>query len=545
MDILHRNVSLEAQRAMTPSYRMIFFKKQAQQLHHTISVHNETRLALGEEEQQRWREALVKKREQGDRTMAARRKLAVPHKKEAFPAGSWLSFACLHTFLQEIKIELDATKEERATAKHSLTTSTLRLGSKRRARASKGDQQARAAHIVSSLQDGVLAVMMNIFASVFKTKMRIAVHRIYARRIKNCLKEWRSCGRFFVYMQDFIEKIVAIQKWWRAGSKRLQVIRDKISRRWIAMERQMIAHECMRTDKMEAQHAEQVARASDHTLPSYAQQTAGQQASQAHAQLHSTRDPMRRKSHQTKAFTTLLPMEDRIDLHMADEGVRLSFIEHEMRARRYLNLPAIALWEEQLMKWKDGCREAAKTAEAAAVVGVDPHDFHASHAISFNWPPVRPSYVPPFHPQAESRGAECSEACPGRKGDHEIREMILAARKHPHGGGWKQIPRSRISVPTTGASQRRQSNSKQPARVPTKKDSEQKRPFGEAEMLRQMDELGWHPQSEALKRAPPAEVRDEELAQWGLQAQYLPGSEGPKGIRVAGEINGDVGSSRQ
>jgi len=120
-----------------------------------------------------------------------------------------------------------------------------------------------------------------------------------------------------------------------------------------------------------------------------------------------------------------------------DEAVRLRFIEHELRYRRWKLLAEIQVWEQSMARWREGCNDYRVTREANLALGYEAPSF----ADWFEWPPVRPWCLPAPHPRVEQHGAPCHEWCLGRQGDEEILAMIRAAKKHPLGGGWPEIPR--------------------------------------------------------------------------------------------------------
>merc|ERR1712203_24453 len=100
------------------------------------------------------------------------------------------------------------------------------------------------------------------------------------------------------------------------------------------------------------------------------------------------------------------------------EEVRLTFIEHEMRARRFLLLPSIAVWEED----RHACRAMGHDDQLCA----DP----------FGFPPNRPSYMP---------------------STDEVLNMWTRAFYHPKHKGWKHIAPDGPGGPSKKAARRRSS----------------------------------------------------------------------------------------
>jgi len=180
------------------------------------------------------------------------------------------------------------------------------------------------------------------------------------------------------------------------------------------------------------------------------------------------------------------------------EKSRLQFLEHELRARRYFVLPRLELWEKDCEQWRQKTMQEVNDRAAMKFVRiqVDPYSM-------FNWPPTRPSYLPPTHPSSEGRGGPCRETCCGRRGDDEIVDMIRRAREHLDRnhelGGWLELPRrgedGSFSSGTHGGRGRR--NSHKSAGGRSRAQAEQTNPFGD-------------------------EVTDAEMKEWGMDAE-LPG----------------------
>lgn len=196
----------------------------------------------------------------------------------------------------------------------------------------------------------------------------------------------------------FAQRIVMLQRWWRITSKRLREVRDRVSRRWERLERAELTRELNKAAPLPKRGG--------------------------------------------VAQIPLLPLEERIQLEKVSEVVRLRFIEHELRTRRYLLLPQISLWEEEVAKWRDEVSDHSEFRTAHRALGQEPPP---TTEKMFRWPPVRPSYLPKAHPQSEGppplgRGLACVDCCLGRQGDEELISMWRSARRNPNGGGWTEIP---------------------------------------------------------------------------------------------------------
>jgi len=226
--------------------------------------------------------------------------------------------------------------------------------------------------------------------------------RLEARCIVACLKEWRVAGRTFVALKQFAQRVVKMQQWWRRMRAHLREVRDRIAKRWERLEK------------------EQVGRELNKAAPLPATPGAG------------------RRNHRA-ATDQRVPLDDRVKAAMTPEDVRTRFLEHELRARRFALLPAVLCWEEDLAQWRSNWQSWSEARAAHRALGLD--DSAVVPAPLVAWPPVRPSYLPKAHlPQEFTRGCECPEWCPGRRGDEDILDMWRRCRTSPGGqGGWMKV----------------------------------------------------------------------------------------------------------
>ncbi|CAK0891927.1 unnamed protein product [Prorocentrum cordatum] len=193
------------------------------------------------------------------------------------------------------------------------------------------------------------------------------------------------------------------------------------------------------------------------------------------------------------------PLEERVKAAMTPEEVRNRFLEHELRARRYALLPAILCWEEDVAQWRTNWLRWMEEREAHCALGLEGTVVVPMPVTT--WPPVRPSHLPCAHlPQEVTRNCECPHWCPGRKGDEEILDMLRRCRASPgmH-SGWTKVG---VGQPRRGSG-----SSSRASGGAVQRDSN-----GCAEEF-------------AVDSEP---VEEEELRQWGCNADRLPGaSKGP------------------
>lgn len=191
-------------------------------------------------------------------------------------------------------------------------------------------------------------------------------------------------------MRKFANNIRKLQQWWRMCSRKLREARDKVSERWKRLERAELARELNKAAPIPAKAS-------------------------------------------SKVVAPKLSLEERIEMFKISDKVRLNFIEHELRTRRYRLLPAVSVWEEDSAKWRQEMEEWRLTRTSHLIVGS-----RAYLQSGFpRWPPPRPSYMPP-----------CFRA--GSTGDDQILDMYRRARKSPDGwlpvgrGGLKSKPGAQV-----------------------------------------------------------------------------------------------------
>lgn len=107
---------------------------------------------------------------------------------------------------------------------------------------------------------------------------------------------------------------------------------------------------------------------------------------------------------------TSLSLEERVHLAMMDDKTRRSFLERELRARRYHLLPQIHDWEDEMRGFWIKMQEWRETKKAVAVM-THGNDHEALQRVGpMPWPPARPVCVPK---------------------EEELQEIVQRARKNP------------------------------------------------------------------------------------------------------------------
>mmetsp|Transcript_11997 Transcript_11997/g.21003 ORF Transcript_11997/g.21003 Transcript_11997/m.21003 type:complete len:688 (-) Transcript_11997:27-2090(-) len=240
-----------------------------------------------------------------------------------------------------------------------------------------------AVHSNSVYQDPDAVTKVHSMSLVIGCFLQRWRQRRNAKVVTSCLSAWATQGRLHLALKAYAYRVRQVQRFWRRCSKWLKESREKISNRWLKLERDLLRKEIK--DK----------------------------------QL--TERPGDRHYH--------LPLEERIELFLVSESDRLTFLEHELRARRYKHLPKIEYWEQEVELWNRDLHEWEEMRAAARAMGHGLEDL--DHPV-FRWPPVKPDYLPAEGPPGDREGEE---------GNQEILDMIMRAKKHG-GLGWQEIPKT-------------------------------------------------------------------------------------------------------
>eukprot|EP00929_Paragymnodinium_shiwhaense_P024290 TRINITY_DN14995_c0_g1_i2.p1 TRINITY_DN14995_c0_g1~~TRINITY_DN14995_c0_g1_i2.p1 ORF type:complete len:698 (-),score=167.78 TRINITY_DN14995_c0_g1_i2:43-2136(-) len=417
---------------------------------------------------EQWRDNIMRKMRQGEHAIAlqntpnsvkAERQSAEQHCIE-----TWMTTIVLSQSMNILKQKLDGlqgmSKEERA-----LHASRVSKDSK--------------------------AAQMNCFVALFKAK------------IDTMRKKKHS-------------QIKYMQRWWRTCRMWLRDTRDKIARRWIALERAELTKELARKG---------------FPIPSMTA-TAGK-SSGGTPLASSSMSPLLASPSRKSIASSSVSFEDRLItmLDMTDEDTRSTFIEHELRARRYFALPSIKLFEDEVAAWRRHVTKLGKVDQAVHLAA------EATQAISqvvieddtavaeFHQPPKRPTYLPMPHPSAEAKGTPCPDFCSGRKGDEEILDMWKRCRSSG-GTGYRTVPLRATKI--IGGSGGFTGKVFLGARGRNEEERYQRqRSSGDAMA-----------EDESQKQAPAGpfgEAGEEELLNWGVIPERMPGlapREGP--VQVEG-----------
>lgn len=336
---------------------------------------------------------LAQKRQQAEAAKEAKRKdghgTSKPAKTSTF-AEQWLSSLAAAAFAHRLKLATEKTKkrQQRGQCLREAVTMTF-----------PGDDQK-------------LLARLKFFAATIKMRHQINECREHAKVCWQALKEWNPSAKIYTHFKAMALKIARIQTWWRARSRVIRAAREHISQRFQAIERQELTKE----------HSRRLFEG----LSANSNRSSKQGARSS--------PPPRRAIKPT----AMLPLEDFIQLERLSDEVRYRFLDNELRARRYLLLPRIAIWEEDVRRWREDVKMEVDDRVAKKVVQA------CTEPQLFKFPPMRPSYLPPAHPDHQAFKAGCVEGCCGRRGDEQILDMVKRARaardRSGGSGGWIEIP---------------------------------------------------------------------------------------------------------
>lgn len=138
-----------------------------------------------------------------------------------------------------------------------------------------------------------------------RSKLDRRRHRSAALTLCDCLNNWWGFGSLLVKLRVINANIIAVQRWWRRCSVKLSEIKQKVSARWLKIERKMVSQ--MYEDE-----------------------------------------------------GVLFPDEKDVHRRLVSEHQRSWFLDHELRARRYYLLPQLRIWKEDsdrkallLKRWQE------------------------------------------------------------------------------------------------------------------------------------------------------------------------------------------------
>jgi len=448
-----RNTTPEAIRIWLPANRKERIAACAEERSYRRRLYQTQRERMVEEAADSLKEELDRKEEQAKQAVESR-KLQAKLKSESrdFPAAKWFTLIWAAGFLRQIQQDQKQRKVPVLERVEYLRENSDNLLVKR-SRLTAG-QMKEAMRMETVVQSPAVSRLFTSYVASMKMKRNITKAKANAKKVYQALRSWQVAGRVIFALKNVAFQARKIQRFWRACSARIREQREKIAQRWEKLERHELTQELSKWER-----------------------PAGQRNS-----------------------NVCLTLEDKIAMELTPKAVRLTFVENELRARRYFLLPAIANWEQECVKWNEEYAARLETKRAYQALGQE-EGFMEKPEHAFSFPPSRPMHLPPAHPLGEAtRGAICSLGCPGRKGDEEILDMWRRCRQDPT--GWKKVPRTGM---------------KDFVIKKTKTDRSQAE-----EKILSLDELLENDKDKDFGDAPDAEARS-----YGVDDSLMPGGQPP------------------
>lgn len=220
----------------------------------------------------------------------------------------------------------------------------------------------------------------SLIAAVFQSRIRLRMRQRMARYAYNSMDHWKKGGRFIMSLKRFYQKMRRIQDWWRIQQVKIHRSKDKLCRTWIKLEKRVL-HQEISSQPEEKGYVPKTRRGSQ-----------GQNLG-----------PM------VKTNAGVLSIEEKVSLALMENEVRRNFVTLELRARRYLHLPKMYVWEDEMKKYWGEVAMWRETKNAAALI----HNKEEALRIAgmMPWPPACPSYYP--------------------HDEKEVMDMVTRARKDP------------------------------------------------------------------------------------------------------------------
>mmetsp|Transcript_55729 Transcript_55729/g.129996 ORF Transcript_55729/g.129996 Transcript_55729/m.129996 type:complete len:723 (-) Transcript_55729:265-2433(-) len=392
--LIVRNTTPEAIRVWLPANRKERIAAFAEEKAYRRQQYQKERVRMVEEAADALKEEIDRKEHSAKQAVETRKQQAkLKSDSRDFPAAKWFTIIWAAGFLRQIQQDEKQRKVPVLERVQYLTANQDNLLVKRsRLTAPHMKEAIRMETVVGS---PAVNRLFTSYAASVKMKRNIVKAKASAKKVYAAMRSWQVAGRVIFALKNVLFQVRTLQRFWRTCSTRLREQREKVALRWEKLERQELSQE----------------------LSKWEPRPAGQRNS-----------------------NVALTLEDKINLEMTPKAVRLTFLEHELRARRYFLLPAIANWEQECVRWNEQYAARLETKRAYQALGrEDEFEDNPEHAFSF--PPSRPMHLPPAHPLGEAtRGAIAYANSPGRRGDEEILEMWRRCREDPT--SWKKVPRA-------------------------------------------------------------------------------------------------------
>eukprot|EP00929_Paragymnodinium_shiwhaense_P124011 TRINITY_DN9876_c0_g1_i1.p1 TRINITY_DN9876_c0_g1~~TRINITY_DN9876_c0_g1_i1.p1 ORF type:complete len:817 (-),score=222.32 TRINITY_DN9876_c0_g1_i1:318-2768(-) len=476
-DIVEKNQTAEALRVYRPAVKQEVQKdrseRQQMRTQHALTHAEE----IQEARMHRLAEDIQRRVDNASKQRQIRDLMARQLRATGFSGHEWFKWYAAAVFAKKLQKDLKYAKmsaaERKAMADAKAAAVEAELKAKDRQLQEKKVELEPATQVDVTVSIGVLVALA-------RAKISIKSQREKAKKVFKLLDLWRSGASFVIGCRKIINKVRRLQGHWRLTLKSIREVKQKISLRWIQLEKEDLMKEHEKVQEIAKRHAE--------------------------AERPTSAQPPPAVKGKKKSPAQEYTLDERLAFEAIPEASRIRFIDNEMRARRFISIAAYDFWKEETRRWEQARQEYRKMTELRKDFGGTCSDgqMHDAADSGFSWPPQLVSYVPHMH-GFSTCPRNCPEGCQGSRGDAEILAMIKACRAHPEGGGWKAIPVCRTTT------QRPPQDGDASLRVISKDSAklakaEAPRPFGVAD--------------------------DKDLVKWDLDPAAMPGADGPKGIRA-------------
>mmetsp|Transcript_129777 Transcript_129777/g.276956 ORF Transcript_129777/g.276956 Transcript_129777/m.276956 type:complete len:741 (+) Transcript_129777:68-2290(+) len=293
--------------------------------------------------------------------------------------GKWMSFSVIATVAAKLREELTLGRMSTSERMKYMQTNLERILKQN----PRGTEALRMVWLQERMDDEQFRSKQALVISRWSVKLGIKNSRKHAKICRHWLSEWKVAGTMILRLRKIGRQVRRLQRWWRHCRRQLFEVRDRLSRQWISVERAALT----------------------------------QQISMQMGLVPAT-PPAAPPAEKISAIriNSNLSLEENVQRYMLDEEARILFLSHELRARRFMLLPRLHVWEdEERTRVKNKRQELEAMRAAYEAVGSEDKPSSAFSKI----PHERPSYLP---------------------SDEELVEMISRAKKLKASGGWTTIP---------------------------------------------------------------------------------------------------------
>lgn len=255
-----------------------------------------------------------------------------------------------------------------------------------------------------------------LLANMWSSKVAVKNNNRACYIVHKCLRAWRP-AQVFICFRQFLNRVRFVQAWWRTTRQELHEVRDQISKRWERLEHSHLVQVLREQQGLPPLGMTDTCSSGVASLSMTGTSSTMSSSHTRHRRGSSAREDERRGIHER--------IEAEVARQMTPQLKRLRFLSHELRARRHKLLPALKVYRDDLISWRE-YEESRRNPGCSPKQLVD---------RIFRMPPTRPSYLPVGHLAscvAVGKPCQrCSKWCPGERGDKEILSWRALLKSHP------------------------------------------------------------------------------------------------------------------